>query len=216
MDRAIMLDDIMEKHWQTFGFTPGTLSLAIGIIDRFFAAGLKHNTKLHLIGLAALMIAAKYEEQFTFSDERFIEYIRSLMINKEDFYAMELLVFKGMKYMLTFPTPYTFLVEYMKYVAPAGGCVDQFALYLLDLCAIESCMLLYKPSHLAASAMYVSLCTFRVHNTTALIRKLEERSGYPEKELKEVTKKIVGFHERCLCSQLTPYHKYYAVNQLCF
>lgn len=53
----------MEVHAR-FQLLPETLFLAINVLDRFLAAKLVAQAKLQLVGVAALLVAAKYEETY--------------------------------------------------------------------------------------------------------------------------------------------------------
>lgn len=59
--RAILVDWIIEVHLK-FKLQPETLFIAINIMDRYLEKVRVEKGYLQLVGVTALMIAAKYEE----------------------------------------------------------------------------------------------------------------------------------------------------------
>ena len=59
--RAVLVDWLVEVH-MGFKLVPETLYLAVNIMDRYLAKAIISRKRLQLVGVTALMIAAKYEE----------------------------------------------------------------------------------------------------------------------------------------------------------
>lgn len=59
--RSILVDWLVEVHLK-FKLVPETLYLCVNIIDRFLALQEVSRPKLQLLGVTALLVAAKYEE----------------------------------------------------------------------------------------------------------------------------------------------------------
>jgi hypothetical protein len=63
--RSILVDWLVEVHLK-FKLVPETLYLCVNIIDRFLALQEVSRPKLQLLGVTALLVAAKYEEICTY------------------------------------------------------------------------------------------------------------------------------------------------------
>ena len=59
--RAILIDWLVEVHHK-FKLVPETLNLTVNIIDRYLDIVEVARDKLQLVGVAALLIASKYED----------------------------------------------------------------------------------------------------------------------------------------------------------
>lgn len=59
--RTILVDWLIEVHHR-FELMPETLYLAINLIDRFLSVKTVPRRELQLLGISAMLIAAKYEE----------------------------------------------------------------------------------------------------------------------------------------------------------
>lgn len=59
--RAILVDWLIEVHFK-FKLREETLFISITIIDRFLEKTKVNKSRLQLVGVAALLIASKYEE----------------------------------------------------------------------------------------------------------------------------------------------------------
>ena len=59
--RTILVDWLVEVHLK-FKMVPETLYLTVHIIDRFLEDNRVRRSKLQLVGVAALLVASKYEE----------------------------------------------------------------------------------------------------------------------------------------------------------
>ena len=59
--RVILVDWLVDVHLK-FKMVPETLYLTINIIDRYLENNQVRRSKLQLVGVAALLLAAKYEE----------------------------------------------------------------------------------------------------------------------------------------------------------
>lgn len=59
--RSILIDWLIEVHLK-FKLLPETLFITVSIIDRYLEKQKVSKSKLQLVGVTALFIAAKYEE----------------------------------------------------------------------------------------------------------------------------------------------------------
>lgn len=61
--RAILLDWIVDIHLK-FKMFPQTLFIVAAIVDRYLSVKMVRKEELQLLGSAALLVAAKYEETY--------------------------------------------------------------------------------------------------------------------------------------------------------
>lgn len=80
--RAILIDWLIEVHLK-FKLLPETLFITINIIDRFLERVEVGKSKLQLVGVAALLVACKYEEIYPPEIKDFI-YITDRAYSKEE------------------------------------------------------------------------------------------------------------------------------------
>ena len=59
--RSTLIDWIIQIHYN-FKLLPETLFLTVNIIDRYFAKNNMSKREVQLVGVAAMLVAAKYEE----------------------------------------------------------------------------------------------------------------------------------------------------------
>jgi hypothetical protein len=85
--RAILVDWLIDVHIK-FKLLPETLYLTVNLIDRYLSIKQVKRTKLQLVGVAALMVATKYEEIYPPTVKDFV-YITDNAYKKDDILQME-------------------------------------------------------------------------------------------------------------------------------
>lgn len=61
--RAVLVDWLVEVAWECpFRLPSDTVHLAVSYVDRFLSATVISRKKLQLLGVTALLVAAKYED----------------------------------------------------------------------------------------------------------------------------------------------------------
>lgn len=151
--RAILIDWIVEVHLK-FKLADPTLYLTCHIIDRFCMQENVHRSKLQLVGVTALLIACKYEEIFP-TEVRDCVYITDHAYTREEVLEMEQTILRRLKFEITVPTPWTFLVRFLK-VAKATDRQHHRAQYYLERCLQEHDGLSFRPSMLAAASVFLA------------------------------------------------------------
>ncbi|XP_029464306.1 LOW QUALITY PROTEIN: G1/S-specific cyclin-E1 [Rhinatrema bivittatum] len=190
--RAILLDWLMEVC-DVYKLHRETLNLAQDFFDRFMAT--QQNvvkTRLQLIGISALFIAAKLEEIYPPKLHQFA-YVTDGACREDEILSMELIIMKGLNWSLSPLTIVSWLNIYMQ-VAYLNNLYEvllpqypqqvfvQIA-ELLDLCVLDIGCLEFTYGVLAASALY--------HFSSAeLVQKV---SGYEWSELEECVRWMVPF-----------------------
>ena len=85
--RAILVDWIISVHAK-FKLLPETLYLTINLIDRYFSIFVIQKADVQLVGVAALLIATKYEEIYPPTVKDFI-YLTDNTYTKSQILKME-------------------------------------------------------------------------------------------------------------------------------
>lgn len=151
--RGILVDWLIEVHTR-FRLLPETLFLAVNIIDRFLSNKVVMLDKLQLVGVAAMFVAAKYEEVFS-PHVQYFRHVADDGFTEDEILKAERYILATLDYNLSYPNPMNFLRRISK--------ADQydfqtrtFAKYLMEISLLDHRFIEYKPSHVAAAAMYLS------------------------------------------------------------
>ncbi|KAL6516387.1 hypothetical protein OROGR_019692 [Orobanche gracilis] len=115
--RAILVDWLIEVH-KKFELTPESLYLTVNIIDRFLSVKTVPRRELQLVGISSMLIACKYEEIWAPEVSDFIAISDNAYV-REQVLLMEKAILGKLEWYLTVPTPYVFLVRYIKASIPA-------------------------------------------------------------------------------------------------
>ncbi|KAK9271351.1 hypothetical protein L1049_026941 [Liquidambar formosana] len=156
--RSILIDWLVEVA-EEYRLVPDTLYLTVNYIDRYLSGNMMNRQQLQLLGVACMMIAAKYEEICAPQVEEFC-YITDNTYFKEEVLQMESAVLNYLKFEMTAPTPKSFL---RRFVRAAQGVnevpslqLECMANYIAELSLLEYSMLCYAPSLIAASAIFLA------------------------------------------------------------
>ncbi|TMW42837.1 hypothetical protein DOY81_012083, partial [Sarcophaga bullata] len=174
----ILIDWINDIHAQ-FHLVAETFQLTVAIIDRYLQV-VKDTKRSHLqlVGVTALFIAAKYEELFPPAITDFI-YITDDAYTGKQIRQMELQILKTIDCNLSRPLPIHFLRRFSK-AADAEHHHHAMSKYFLELAMIEYDMSHYKPSEIAAAALFLSLNLLKenINFSNGLNNKLWNRIGW--------------------------------------
>lgn len=162
--RSILIDWLVEVA-QEYNMQTDTLYLTVTYVDRFLSAVAVARGELQLVGVACMLVAAKYEEIYAPTVQDFI-YITDHSYTAEQLLAMEQTVLETLEYQVAGPTPYTFLRRFLR--AAVAECVpdrrlDTLAHYLLELSLEEYSMLHFLPSQVGVGVGGVCADALGVH-----------------------------------------------------
>lgn len=104
--RAVLIDWLSEVHLK-FNLFPETIFLTVNIIDRYLSKKTILKNHLQLCGVAALLIACKYEEIYC-PDLSDLVYITDKAYSKDEIIFMEKEILKTLNYEITVPTAVKF------------------------------------------------------------------------------------------------------------
>ncbi|KAM7374486.1 hypothetical protein PAMP_007141 [Pampus punctatissimus] len=149
--RIVLVDWLVEVV-QEYKLRSETLHLAVNYLDRFLSctAYVKRG-KLQLVGTAALLIAAKYEEIFPPELNEFV-YITDSTYTKMQLVRMEYIFLRVLAFKMAAPTANQFLRLFMSIHSVCAN-TENLALYVAELSLLEiDPFLQYSPSIVAAGA----------------------------------------------------------------
>lgn len=200
--RCILVDWLVEVHLK-FKMVPETLYLSVQIIDRHLERNQVRRSKLQLVGVAALLVASKYEEIYP-PELRDLVYITDRAYNKQEILEMENQIVVGLEYNLTVPTIHTFLCRYLK-AAHADRTMVQLACYLAERTLQEYSMIRFLPSVIAASSVYIARKSLRRHPWSPT---LLHYTNYDECDLSECVEEMKTFIDNTSAAQQAVNRKY--------
>ncbi|KAH0456967.1 hypothetical protein IEQ34_014874 [Dendrobium chrysotoxum] len=208
--RAILVDWLIEVHYK-LELMPETLYLTMSIIDRYLSVESVLRKELQLVGVSAMLIACKYEEIWAPEINDFI-YISDRAYTREQILKMEKEILNKLDWCLTFPTPYVFIVRFLK-AAASGKEMEYMAFFFAELSLMHySMVVMYCPSMLAASAIYAAQCSLK--KSPLWNKTLQYYTGFSEKQLIECAKHMVSFHSAAPGSKLTVVYRKYSKDEL--
>ncbi|KAL3503765.1 hypothetical protein ACH5RR_038214 [Cinchona calisaya] len=206
--RGILINWLIEVHLK-FDLMQETLFLMVTLLDQFLSLVSIKKNKMQLVGLTALLLASKYED---FWHPRIMDLIdiSADSYTRDEMLGMENAFLKALKFRLNAPTPYVFMLRFLK-AAQSDKKFEHLAFYLIELCLVEYEALKYKPSLLCASAIYLARCTMEMAPTwTPLLRK---HSRYEESQIRSSAEMILKFHKGAKTAMLkVTYEKYMRVD----
>ncbi|KAK9475070.1 cyclin-like protein [Dipodascopsis tothii] len=151
--REILVEWLVEVH-EKFRLLPETLFLTMNIVDRFLSARVVTLDKLQLVGMTSMFIAAKYEEVFPPGIGHFV-YVADSGYTEDEILRAERFILQVLDFNLSYPNPMNFLRRNSK--ADAYDIETRtMAKYLMEIALVDHRFMKYCPSHVAATAMYLS------------------------------------------------------------
>ncbi|KAL8151823.1 hypothetical protein V2J09_021631 [Rumex salicifolius] len=206
--RSILIDWLIEVHYK-FDLRDETLFLTVNLIDRFLAKQSVVRKKLQLVGLVAMLLACKYEEVSVPVVDDLI-FISDKAYSRKDLLDMEKMMLNTLQFNMSLPTPYVFLRRFLK-AAESDKKLELLSFFIIELSLVEYEMLKFPPSLQAAAAVYTAQCSlygFKQWNKTC-----EWYSNYPEDQLQECSRLMVGYHQRAETGKLTGVHRKYSTSK---
>uniref|UniRef100_A0A7S4HK39 Cyclin N-terminal domain-containing protein n=1 Tax=Prymnesium polylepis TaxID=72548 RepID=A0A7S4HK39_9EUKA len=160
--RAILVDWLVDVQLK-FKLKTETLYLAVGLIDRYLEVHPVVRAKLQLVGISAMYLASMYEEGQDGSCpevRRWVYICDNAYRQKEisDMHRRMAVFFSERSFSLSTPNAVTFLEQLQKQLS-IGKNSEAYLLsqFYAELTLQEYKMLGYRPSLIAASAVYIAL-----------------------------------------------------------
>jgi G2/mitotic-specific cyclin 2 len=151
--RIILVDWLIDVH-NKFRLLPETLYLAVNIIDRFLSLRVVSLVKLQLVGITSMFIAAKYEEIIAPSVKNFV-YMADNGYSEPEILKAERYVLQVLDFNLQYPSPMSFLRRCSK-AEQYDVQTRTLAKYLMEISLVDHQFLVFTPSLVAASGIYLA------------------------------------------------------------
>lgn len=151
--REKLVDWLVDVHLK-FKLSRETLYLTVNVMDRFLQAAPVRRQQLQLVGVTAMLLAAKYEEIYAPEVSDF-EYITDSAFGRDEILAMETVMLNALRFDFTTPTAYVFVTRALK-ASGADQAQWYLAHYLTERTLQEYAMLRFLPSEVAAGAVFVA------------------------------------------------------------
>ncbi|KAL3366998.1 hypothetical protein AABB24_011616 [Solanum stoloniferum] len=189
--RAILVDWLIEAH-KRFELRPESLYLTVNIMDRFLSEETVPRRELQLLCISSMLIACKYEEIWAPEVNEFLTITDNAYV-RDQILLMEKVILGKLEWYLTVPTPYVFLVRYIKAAVPSDQEMENMTFFLAELGLMNyTTVISYCPSKFAASAVYAARST--LNKSPRWTDTLKHHTGYSEDQLRECAKQLVSFH----------------------
>ena len=150
--RQTLVDWLLQAHLR-WHMLPETLWIAINIIDRFLTRRVVSLTKLQLVGVTAMFVAAKYEEILAPSVDEFV-FMTENGYTKEEILKGERILLQTLDFNVSqYCSPYS----WMRRVSKADDYDIQtrtLGKFLAEITLLDHRFLRCKPSLISAVAMY--------------------------------------------------------------
>ncbi|MCL7036751.1 hypothetical protein MKW94_022499 [Papaver nudicaule] len=189
------LVDLMVGAHHRLELAPEILYLAVQIVDRYVSMNPVTRNEFQLLGLSALVLASKYEEDFVPAARPIEEYVAVAdgVFSKQQILAMEKSILEKLGWTFSVPTMYQFLIRFIK-AAVADKEMENTVFFFGELCLMQYGMLRYPPSLLAASAVYAARCT--LEKAPFWDETLKHYTGYSQYQILECAKQLSRFHSK--------------------
>ncbi|KAK7376945.1 hypothetical protein VNO80_02365 [Phaseolus coccineus] len=191
--RGLLVDWLVEVA-EEYELVSDTLYFCVAYIDRFLSLNVLSRERLQLLGVAAMLIASKYEEVKPPEVEDFC-YITDNTYSKEEVVNMEADVLMALKFELGAPTVRTFLRRFCGVGQVGVDTSDlQFeflSCYLAELSLLDYYCVKFLPSLVAASVIFLArfMLSTRTHPWNSALHQLTK---YKPADLKEC---ILNIHD---------------------
>ncbi|KAI8549050.1 hypothetical protein RHMOL_Rhmol07G0321200 [Rhododendron molle] len=206
--RGILIDWLIEVHYK-FELMDETLYLTVNLIDRFLAVQPVVRKKLQLVGVTAMLLACKYEEVSVPVVEDLI-LISDKAYSRIEVLQMEKLMVNTLQFNLSVPTPYVFMRRFLK-AAQTDKKLELLSFFIIELCLVEYEMLEFRPSLLAAAAVFTARCS--LGGSKQWSQTCERHTNYSKDQLLECSRRMVTFHQKAGTGKLTGVHRKYSTSK---
>ncbi|EEY66597.1 cyclin-like protein [Phytophthora infestans T30-4] len=176
--RSVLVDWLVEVH-QRFELEAPTLFLTINYIDRYMAQTSVKSQRFQLVGVAALLIASKFEEIYP-CDMDDLLYICERSYVKADLVDCERDLLNVFKFNLAVPSVSSFLGYYLEHFEEDDDLISQLASYFAECSLLDFTFgATYDSSVIACACLLAAYCYIE-NQTPSLVwnSRLVELTGY--------------------------------------
>jgi len=189
--RSVLIDWLVGVHLQ-FHLLQETLYTTVAILDRFLQTDLVNisRKKLQLVGVASMLIAAKYEEIYAPEVKDFV-YITDRAYTVNEILRMEIRILNGLNFDLGRPLP----LHFLRRASKAGGvdaATHTLAKYIVELSLGVYSLCSVPPSKISAAGLALAIRLLESNSSldTVWSSSLEHYTKYSMAELFPVVKSL--------------------------
>jgi len=184
--RTILIDWLIEVT-EEMRLNQETLYITVSLIDRFLSKMSVLRAKLQLVGAAALLVAAKYEEIYP-PGAKDIIYLTDDCYTVDQLFRMEDLMLKVLDFNVSLPTPNSFL-DFINKFADSDEVTTALSKYIVELSLMQGEFYLSHPqSILSASSVCVAKHALGYQPWSD---ELTEMTSYSEGDLADCTRQLI-------------------------
>lgn len=205
--RAILLDWLVEVHLK-FRLEMRTLYLTVNIIDRFLEKVVVMRNKLQLVGVASMLLAAKYEEICPPPVADYV-YLTDNAYTANEILECESKILNTLQFRLTVPTSWIFLSRYIRLAGLKDAKSILLARWFNERVLQEYSMLHYLPSKVASAAVFLTMVMRAKGAPVSWSSDMQRATGYTEAELLPCVRAIVAVAQVAPTSSLQAVRKKY-------
>jgi len=151
--RAVLIDWLIEVQWKS-KLLPETLFLTVNIIDRFLSRRVVSLVKLQLVGLAASLLASKYEEILSPTIANFV-YFSDNAYKEIELLKAERYMLHVMNFNMAYPNP----LVYLRRISKADSYDIRhrtLAKYLMEITLLDHRFIPCPPSMVSAIGLFLA------------------------------------------------------------
>ncbi|KAL4612394.1 hypothetical protein ACB092_08G195200 [Castanea dentata] len=153
--RSILIDWLIDVH-RIFELMPETLYLTIYIVDWYLSKKIVSRRELQLVGMSSMLLACKYEGSYCLWVDDLV-CITDYAYPDTQILVMEKAILEKLEWYLTVPTPYVFLVRYIKASVAPDLEMENMVFFLAELGLMHyPTTILYYASMIAAAAVFAT------------------------------------------------------------
>ena len=172
----------------SIGISNSALFHAVQLLDR---SGIALSCKKLLPAMAALWLASKYENLFHPSSSLILQLSHTQTYSKDELHKQELAILSAVGHRLSLPTVDTFMCFYisrMLYCKKLYLCAS----YLAELSLLDTQMLSYLPSKVAASVYVLGMM---IASKCCTIKDIVLVTGYKMRVITPIIRRIAHLHQ---------------------
>lgn len=203
--RAILVDWLVQVAMK-YKLKSETLFATVNLVDRFLEKRKISRKRLQLVGVTAMLIAAKCEEIYP-PEIKDLVYITDKAYTRQEILDAEIMMLNTLQWQFNVPTT----VQFLDRLHRISGCDEVqrcVGHYFTELVLTKVKMLRYPPSHIAAAAMYLSNKVMRKHPSWPA--DLMKQSQYAEGTVRICAREMCDILEDAEHSSLTAVRKKYS------
>ncbi|KAF7041515.1 hypothetical protein CFC21_051301 [Triticum aestivum] len=160
--RAVLVDWLVDVAC-TFRLPADTLHLAVSYVDRFLTTSVIKRHELQLLGVTALLVAAKYEDDIFVHEVQRYRGVTGNTYTAQQVVKMETDILKSLNFEMGSPTARTFLRRYITVCRGRDRAkaekLEFLCSYLAELSLLDYDCIQFNPSVVAAAYLFLARFT---------------------------------------------------------